>query len=136
MHYADDAVFTFPAVEKAESFRDRLEQRLREFDIKLHPGKTIVLPTGQKAAVAFDKQGKRIPGFTFLGFLHLRGRAKNRTSFKWFWRVKRRTCPKHFKLQRAEVQKSIRGHRHDANLIQSQVQMARGYCSYFTINDN
>jgi hypothetical protein len=77
-----------------------------------------------------------MPGFTFLGFLHVWGKSFNRKTRTWFWRPKRRTCPKRFRKKLAEVVAYIRQHRHDKDLLTRILRVVRGYLNYFAINDN
>jgi RNA-directed DNA polymerase len=77
-----------------------------------------------------------MPTFTFLGFLHVWGKSLNHRRGVWFWRVKRRTCPKRFRKKLAEIKAYIRANRHKKNLIIRVKQIVQGYLNYFAINDN
>jgi RNA-directed DNA polymerase len=136
VRYADDAVFTFRRLEEAQDFQTRLAERLKTFGISLHEGKTKALVCGKQMAIRYDKQGLQMPNFTFLGFLHVWGKSLNRKRGNWFWRVKRRTCPKRFRKKLTEITAYIRKHRHEKHLITRILQVVRGYLNYFAINDN
>lgn len=136
VRYADDAVFTFRSLEEAESFKILLMERLKSFGISLNEDKTHVLACGPKVAAKYERKGLPMPTFTFLGFLHVWGKSLNRKRGIWFWRVKRRTCPKRFKKKLAEIKSYTRSHRHEKNLIVRVKQIVQGYLNYFAVNDN
>lgn len=136
VRYADDAVFVFPSQEQAERFHRQLAERLARFGLSLHKDKTQVLPSGRREAIRFCRQGRRLPGFTFLGFLHVWGISWNRNRGVRFWRVKRRTCPIRFRRKIAEIRDYVRRHRHDPELLERTRRVMMGYLNYFAINDN
>jgi group II intron reverse transcriptase/maturase len=136
VRYADDAVFTFRSTVEAERFKRQLVRRLNEYGIKVHEGKTAVLPSGKREAIRRDKLGLRMPSFTFLGFLHVWGISVNQKTGERFWRVKRRTCPKRFRKKLAEIKAYIRKHRHKKDLLIRMKRVTQGYLNYFAITDN
>jgi RNA-directed DNA polymerase len=136
VRYADDAVFTFRKLEEAQAFRLKLVERLRSWGISLNETKTQVLPSGWQTATRYERHGIKMPSFTFLGFLHVWGKSYNRKRDVWFWRVKRRTCPKRFRKKLAEITSFIRQHRHEKDLLTRILRVVRGYLNYFAINDN
>ncbi len=136
VRYADDGAFTFRSVQDAEVFRKDLATRLEKFGVTLHEGKTKVLKSGRAAAEQAARKKEKMPVFTFLGFIHVWGLARNRKTGKQFWRVQRRTCPIRFKKKLAEMKDFIKSHRHDKNLILAVKAKVVGYLGYFAINDN
>jgi hypothetical protein len=78
-----------------ENFHKELTVRLAKFGITLHDGKTKVLRSGRATAtqLARTQAKEKMLVFTFLGFLHVWGLARNRKTGHEFWRIKRRTCP-------------------------------------------
>lgn len=136
VRYADDAVFTFRGLEEAKGFRTKLAERLKSFGLSLHEEKTQAVVAGRQAAAQYERQGLRMPSFTFLGFLHVWGKSMNRKRGTWFWRVKRRTCPKRFRKKLADITADIRKHRHEKTLLTRMARVTRGYLNYFAINDN
>jgi group II intron reverse transcriptase/maturase len=136
VRYADDAVFTFRSLAEAERFKRQLVERLNEYGIKLHEGKTAVLPNGIREAERHERAGLRMPTFTFLGFLHVWGISVNRKTGKRFWRVKRRTCPTRFRKKLSGIQDHIRKHRHEKNLILQVKRVVQGWLNYYAITDN
>jgi len=136
IRYADDAVFTFRNLAQAKQFQELLKKRLEEYGISLNEAKTKALISGQREAARHKRLGLKMPTFTFLGFLHVWGTARNRTRGNIFWRVKRRTCPKRFKKKLSEIKADIRKNRHEKNLIARMKRVTTGYLNYFAINDN
>jgi RNA-directed DNA polymerase len=136
VRYADDAVFTFPTLKMAQEFKILLVERLKSFGISINEDKTHVLACGPGTAFDYEHKGLRMPTFTFLGFLHVWGKAYSRKRKAWFWRVKRRTCPKRFRKKLFEIKTFTSQHRHDKNLLIRIKRIVRGYLNYFAINDN
>ena len=136
VRYADDAVFTFRSLAQAERFKKQLEERLIEYGIKLHEGKTAVLPSGRREAERHERAGLRMPTFTFLGFLHVWGISVNGKTGKRFWRVKRRTCPTRLRKKLAGMEGHIRKHRHEKTLLLDVKQVVQGWLNYYAVKDN
>ncbi len=102
----------------------------------LHEGKTRVILNGGYAAAVSSNGGPEVPGFTFLGFLHVWGKSRSRKSGKVFWRVKRRTCPVRYRAKLAAIQVHIKRYKHDKLLMENMKAVVKGYLNYFAINDN
>jgi len=136
VRYADDAVFTFRSLAEAESFRVQLEIRLKQFGISIHEGKTKAMVSGSRQARRLAERGEQMPGFTFLGFLHVWGKSLNKKRGIWFWRVKRRTDPSRFRKKLADMKTYIRANRHKKGLLLKVKNIVLGYLNYFAINDN
>ena len=123
VRYADDMVFTAASIKDAETLRIRLASRLKEYGLELHEGKTQVLLSGRKAALSQASQGRRMPTFSFLGFLHVWGTSVNRRTGERFWRVKRRTCPIRMRAKLASVKEYVKKYRHSLGLLQKIKQL-------------
>lgn len=136
VRYADDVVFTFRTIHCARSFKGHLVRRLAEFGIQLHEGKTAILASGRREAERHERQGLKMPVFTFLGFLHVWGTSINRNTGKQFWRVKRHTCPLRYRNKLAVIKAYIRKHRHEKDLILRVKRIIQGYLNYFAVKDN
>ncbi|MFN7835837.1 MAG: reverse transcriptase domain-containing protein [Burkholderiaceae bacterium] len=134
--YADDLVMTAPDVTAARRLHDELAKRVRSYGMSLHDGKTRVIPNGQIAAKHASVRGTRLPAFTFLGFLHVWGKSRNRRTGKEFWRVKLRTCPKRFRAKLLAIKEHVRRNRHSKDLLARMRAVVQGYLNYFSINDN
>ena len=136
VRYADDCVFTFRTIGEAESFLKVLTDRFTKSGITLHEGKTKILLSGQVNAARMKKLNRKMPAFTFLGFLHVWGQAMNRKTCKTFWRIKRRTDPVRMTKKLLEIKEYIKSHRHDKDLLMYVKSVVTGYLNYFAINDN
>lgn len=75
-------VLGFQSEVEAKRFQGDLEERLREFNLELHPKKTRLLEFGPFAAENRRRRGEGKPEtFDFLGFRHNRGhRAMGRSA--------------------------------------------------------
>jgi len=136
IRYADDMVFTAQSVGAAQRLHSLLSARLTAHGMTLHEGKTRVILNGRVAAYAQANGGPEVPGFSFLGFLHVWGISRGRASGKAFWRVKRRTCPQRYRAKLAAIQDHIKRNRQDKRIVEKMKAVVRGYLNYFAINDN
>ena len=136
VRYADDVLFTFNCKVDASRFHKQLMERLTTYGLSVNASKTNIIACGSKVAKVYAKQGKKMPTFTFLGFLHVWGRSKNRKRNEIFWRVKRRTDPKRFRKKLKEITTHLMKYRHDKKLIPYTISVVRGYLNYFAVNDN
>lgn len=136
VRYADDVLFTFDGMKEATIFYERLVARLAEFDLAVNEAKTRIIPCGSRIARAFAKEGKEMPTFSFLGFLHFWGQSKNRQRNEIFWRMKRQTDPMRFRKKLLEIKMHLMKHRHNKELIPYAISIAKGYMNYFAVNDN
>ncbi len=78
VRYADDPVAGFEHKSDAIALLDELRNRFEAFDLKLHPEKTRLIEFGRYAADRRNRRGLGKPEtFTFLGFTHICGKARN-----------------------------------------------------------
>ena len=78
VRFADDIVVGFQEKTEAERFWNELKERMRKFDLELHPEKTRLLEFGRYAAERRQKRGEGKPEtFNFLGFMHICGESRN-----------------------------------------------------------
>lgn len=136
VRYADDMVFTARSVAEAKQLKAKLGERLGEYGLELHETKTRVILNGRKAAENLHKEGKKLPVFSFLGFIHVWGQSLNRKTNKMFWRVKRRTCPDRFRTKLKLIRAHLSKNRHRKDLLEYAKRIVNGYMEYFGINDN
>jgi RNA-directed DNA polymerase len=69
VRFADDIVVGFQEKAEAERFWNELKERMKKFDLELHPEKTRLLEFGRYAAERRQKRGEGKPEtFNFLGF--------------------------------------------------------------------
>lgn len=72
VRFADDIVVGFQSKADAERFQGELEERMRKFNLELHPEKTRLLEFGSFAIQDRQKRGEGKPEtFDFLGFTHI-----------------------------------------------------------------
>src|ERR1700736_3542610 len=72
VRFADDIVVGFHSKADAEQFRAELTERMRKFNLELHPEKTRLLEFGPFAIQNRQRRGEGNPEtFNFLGFTHI-----------------------------------------------------------------
>jgi group II intron reverse transcriptase/maturase len=104
VRFADDFIAGFQKQEEVEAFRRRLEQRMREFHLELHPEKTRTLRFGCFAQKDCHKDGIDKPEtFDFLGFTHICGKTA-----RGKFRLVRRTSKKKRKAKMADLREKLR----------------------------
>jgi len=78
VRYADDIVLGFQYKSDAECCRQELTERLRQFQLELHPEKTRLLEFGPYADKNRERRGHGKPEtFNFLGFTHICGKTSS-----------------------------------------------------------
>jgi len=132
--FADDFVACFQYKDDAESFQQRLKDRLEGFGLELAEEKTRCIEFGRFARKDAYKRGEKPKEFTFLGFTHYCGKTKEGR-----FKVKRRTS-------RNKLGQSLRGFTdwaRKARRVLRKGQMLRqarsrvlGHLSYYAITDN
>jgi len=77
VRFADDIVVGFEKRAEAERFLEELKERMKKFNLELHPEKTRLLEFGRFAAQNRKQQGEGKPEtFNFLGFTHICGKTR------------------------------------------------------------
>jgi group II intron reverse transcriptase/maturase len=110
VRFADDIVLGFQSEMEAKRFRTELEERFREFNLELHPGKTRLLEFGPFAAGNRRKRGEGKPEtFDFLGFTHICAKKRSNGRFT----VLRQTIRKRLQAKLSEVKAELRRRMHD-----------------------
>jgi RNA-directed DNA polymerase len=72
VRFADDIVLGFQGKADADQFREELTERMRKFNLELHPQKTRLLEFGPFAINNRKRRGEGKPEtFNFLGFTHI-----------------------------------------------------------------
>ena len=94
----------------AERFRAELAERMRKFQLELHPEKTRLLEFGPFAADNRQRRGEGKPEtFNFLGFTHICGKKRSNGRFT----VLRQTIRKRLQAKLNEVKAELRRRMHD-----------------------
>jgi hypothetical protein len=81
VRYADDTIVGFQHEHEARAFLDDLRERMRKFELALHPDKTRLIRFGRHAAKQREKLGEGKPEtFDFLGFSVLQRHIERRAT--------------------------------------------------------
>jgi RNA-directed DNA polymerase len=131
VRYADDFVIGFERQDDAKRVMDVLGRRFEKFGLRLHPGKTRLLPFARPSRG--QTSGKGPATFDFLGFT-------------LYWRRSRGgSWVPAFKTRKARLRRAItavadwcRRHRHLPVKEQHAALVRRidGHCNYFGVNGN
>ena len=128
IRYADDFVAGFENKEEAERFRKAVEERMKAHGLELEESKTRTL------AFSPWRYGKGSEVFEFLGFTHYVGRSR-----KGYFRMKRRTSGKKFRMKLAAFKKWLREVRCQLPLAEIWTktrQKLLGHYRYYGVTDN
>jgi group II intron reverse transcriptase/maturase len=135
IRYADDTIVGFQHEHEAEAFLHDLQERMREFELALHPAKTRLIRFGRHAAKQRENLGEGKPEtFDFLGFTHFCTRSRNRGSFV----IGRKTIKKRMLKQLQAVKMELRRRMHNpiAKTGAWLNQMLKGYLNYYAVSGN
>jgi RNA-directed DNA polymerase len=110
VRYADDIVIGFQEKTDAERFWKELKERMKKFNLELHPEKTRLLEFGRYAAERRQKRGEGKPEtFVFLGLTHICGKSSNGK-----FTVLRQTNRKRMQAKLREIKDQLRIRMHDS----------------------
>ena len=132
--YADDFVATFQYKEDAKRFLEAVKERFAQFGLELEPTKTRLVEFGRFAEENRKKRGEDKPEtFDFLGFTHYCSKSQ-----KGWYRVKRKTAQKKYRMKLKEMNLWIKQNRHLRlkELTDSLNVKLRGHYQYYGITDN
>ena len=105
---ADDCIVGFAHRDDAERFWAALRERLQQFHLELHPGKTRLLEFGRFAAERRQRRGQGKPEtFDFLGFTHTCSQTKQGK-----FTVRRKTIAKRLRKKLQEIKDTLRRRMH------------------------
>ena len=109
VRFADDIVVGFQGKSDARRFQAELTERMRKFDLELHPEKTPLLEFGPFAIRDRQRRGEGRPEtFNFLGFTHICGKKRSSGRFT----VLRQTVRKRLQAKLNEVKAELRRRMH------------------------
>lgn len=134
VRYADDFIVGFQHRDDAERFRLELTERMRRFELELHPDKTRLIEFGRFAAQRRAEKGQTKPEtFDFLGFTHICGRRKSGE-----FTLVRHTTQKRMRRRLKEIREEIYCRRHAPVHEQGKWlgQVMRGYFQYHAVPTN
>lgn len=132
--FADDFLACFQYKDDAESFRQRLGDRLEGFGLQLAEEKTHCIEFGRFAREDAHRRGEKPKEFTFLGFTHYCGKTK-----KGYFMVKRRTSRKKLGQSLRKFTDWAKKARHvlkKGEMLRQARTRVMGHLSYYAITDN
>ena len=134
VRFADDIVVGFQEKAEAERFWNELKERMKKFDLELHPEKTRLLEFGRYAAERRQKRGEGKPEtFNFLGFTHICGKTR-----KGSFAVIRQTIRKRMQAKLTAINTELRRRMHTT--LKEQGQWLRavvgGHFRYYGVPGN
>jgi group II intron reverse transcriptase/maturase len=135
IRYADDTIVGFQHEHEAKAFLHDLQERMRKFELALHPTKTRLIRFGRHAAKQREERGEGKPEtFDFLGFTHFCTRSRKWGSFV----IGRKTIKKRILKQLQAIKMELRKRMHDpiAKTGAWLNQMLKGYLNYYAVSGN
>jgi RNA-directed DNA polymerase len=135
IRYADDTIVGFQHEHEAKAFLDDLKERMRAFELALHPDKTRLICFGRYAAKQRMERGEGKPEtFDFLGFTHFCTRSRKWGSFV----IGRKTIKKRMVRQLQAIKMELRRRMHDpiAKTGAWVEQMLNGHLNYYAVSGN
>jgi group II intron reverse transcriptase/maturase len=135
VRYADDTIVGFQHEHEAKAFLHDLQERMRAFELALHPDKTRMIRFGRYAAKQREKLGEGKPEtFDFLGFTHFCTRSRRWGSFV----IGRKTIKKRLRAKLKAIKVELRKSMHNpiAKTGAWVKQMLQGHLNYFAVSGN
>jgi len=135
VRYADDIIAGFQYESDARRLLADLKQRMEQFALTLHPGKTRLIECGRFAAGTRAGRGLGKPEtFNFLGFTHICGRSPRNGKFLVI-RITRRDRMR-ARLREIKVELRRRMHRPIQETGMWLRQVVRGHLAYHAVPTN
>jgi RNA-directed DNA polymerase len=135
VRFADDIVLGFQEKSDAEQFRVELTERMRKFNLELHPEKTRLLEFGPYAIDHRQWRGEGKPEtFNFLGFTHICVKKRSNGRFT----VLRQTIRKRLQAKLNAVKAELRRRMHEPipELGKWLQAVVRGHIRYYGVPMN
>src|SRR6201993_684607 len=135
VRFADDIVVGFQSKADADQFRGELTERMKKFNLELHPEKTRLLEFGPFAINNRQRRGEGKPEtFNFLGFTHICVKKRSNGMYT----VLRQTIRKRLQAKLNEVKAELKRRMHDPVPEQGQWLQAvvRGHIRYYGVPMN
>lgn len=135
IRYADDTIVGFQHEHEAQAFLEDLKERMRAFDLHLHPKKTRLIRFGRHAAEQRQRLGEGKPEtFDFLGFTHFCTRSRKWGSFV----IGRKTIKKRMIATLRSIKMELRRRMHDpiAKTGAWVERVLTGHLNYFAVSGN
>ena len=124
IRYADDTIVGFQHEHEAKAFLHDLQERMRKFELALHPAKTRLIRFGRHAAKQREKRGEGKPEtFDFLGFTHFCTRSRKWGSFVIGRKTIKKRMLRQLQAVKMELRKTnARPHCQDRGMVESDAQ--------------
>src|SRR5262250_594255 len=135
VRYADDQIVGFEHEHEAKAFLHDLHERMRAFELALHPDKTRLIRFGRHAAKQRERRGEGKPEtFDFLGFTHFCTRSRKWGSFV----IGRKTIKKRMRAKLKAIKMELRQRMHDpiATTGSWVKQVLQGHLNYYAVSGN
>ena len=135
VRFADDTIVGFEHEHEAKAFLHDLHERMRAFELALHPDKTRLIRFGRHAAEQCARLGEGKPEtFDFLGFTHFCTRSRKWGSFV----IGRKTIKKRMRAKLKAIKVELRKAMHDpiAKTGTWVKQMLQGHLNYYAVSGN
>src|SRR5215470_2292285 len=135
VRFSDDIVLGFQEKSDAEQFWAELTERMRKFNLELHPEKTRLLEFGPYAIDSREWRGEGKPEtFNFLGFTHICIKKRSNGRFT----VLRQTIHKRLQAKLNEVKAELRRRMHEPipELGKWLQAVVRGHLRYYGVPRN
>lgn len=132
--FADDFLACFQYKSDAESFMNRLKDRLEGFNLEVASEKTQCIEFGRFARSNARAKDQKPKEFTFLGFTHYCGKTRN-----GHFKVKRRTSRKKFGesiKNFTDWARKSRGLLSKGEMLRKAKTKVTGHLAYYAITDN
>ena len=135
VRFADDIVLGFQGRSDADQFQVELDERMRKFNLELHPEKTRLLEFGPFAINNRQRRGEGKPEtFNFLGFTHICIKKRSNGKFT----VLRQTIRKRLQAKLNAVNTELQRRMHEPIPEQGKWLQAvvRGHIRYYGVPMN
>src|SRR5271165_1941081 len=135
VRFADDIVVGFRDKADADQFRAELTERMKKFNLELHPEKTRLLEFGPFAIQNRQRRGEGKPEtFNFLGFTHICVKKRSNGMYT----VLRQTIRKRLQTKLNEVKAELQRRMHEPIPEQGKWLQAvvRGHLRYYGVPMN
>jgi group II intron reverse transcriptase/maturase len=135
VRFADDVIIGFQVKADADQFRAELTERMRKFNLELHPEKTRLLEFGPYAIENRKRRGEGKPEtFNFLGFTHICVKKRSNGMYT----VLRQTIRKRLQAKLKELKAELRRRMHRPSLEQGKwlEAVVRGHIRYYGVPMN
>jgi RNA-directed DNA polymerase len=135
VRFADDIVVGFQSKADAEQFRAELTERMRKFNLELHPEKTRLLEFGPFAIDQRQWRGEGKPEtFNFLGFTHICVKKRSNGMYTVLRQTIRKRLQAKLNAVKAELQRRM--HEPIPELGKWLQAVVRGHVRYYGVPMN